>query len=71
MTGTAAAAAVTAAAPAAPAMAAGSDKRKAAEAGLEAGPAKKAAAGKLAVNPKRVRELRKGAVQGDGPVVYW
>jgi hypothetical protein len=68
MTGTAAAATAATAAAAPPA---GSDKRKASEAGLDAGPAKKAAGGKLAVNPKRVRELRKGAVQGDGPVVYW
>ena len=46
------------------------DKRKA-EAALEGGPAKKAAPGKLAVHPKRVRELRKGAVEGSGPVIYW
>ena len=25
----------------------------------------------LKVNPKRVRELRKGVVEGDGPVIYW
>lgn len=47
-----------------------SDKRKAEEA-LEGGPAKKAAIWPLAVNPKRVRELRKGAVDSDGPVIYW
>lgn len=45
------------------------------EGGAEAGPSKKAAAGggggKPTVNPKRVRELRKGAVEGSGPVVYW
>lgn len=25
----------------------------------------------LAVNPKRVRELKGGAISGDGPVIYW
>lgn len=43
-------------------------KRKAEEA-VE-GPAKKAAPGPLAVNPKRVREL-KGGKPGPGPVIYW
>jgi hypothetical protein len=49
------------------------EKRKAEEA-LEGGPAKKAAPSgdkPLSVNPKRVRQLRKGAAQGDGPVIYW
>lgn len=48
------------------------EKRKAEEA-LEGGPAKKAAPSDkpLSVNPKRVQQLRKGAAQGDGPVIYW
>lgn len=49
----------------------GADDKRKAEEGLEGGPAKKAAATKLAVHPKRVRELRKGAVEGSGPVIYW
>lgn len=46
-------------------------KRKA-EAEAGAGPSKRAqpAGGRLAVNPKRVRELRPGAVQ-KGPIIYW
>ncbi|PRW61487.1 CPD photolyase isoform B [Chlorella sorokiniana] len=59
-----------AATPAAAAAMGADDKRKAEE-GLEGGPAKKVAAAKLAVHPKRVRELRKGAVEGSGPVIYW
>ncbi|KAI3433882.1 hypothetical protein D9Q98_003684 [Chlorella vulgaris] len=51
-------------------MSADGDKRKAAEA-LEAGPSKKAATKLLAVNPRRMHELRKGAVEGEGPVIYW
>ena len=47
----------------------GEDKRKA-EGSPEGGPAKKAAPAK-SVNPKRVRELRRGAVDGSGPVIYW
>lgn len=48
------------------------DKRKAEEA-LEGAPAKKGAPGDkpLSVNAKRVRQLRRGAAQGDGPVIYW
>ncbi len=60
-----------AAAPAAAAAAMGADDKRKAEEGLEGGPAKKAAAAKLAVHPKRVRELRRGAVEGSGPVIYW
>lgn len=60
-----------AAAPPAAAAAMGADDKRKAEEGLEGGPAKKAAADKLAVHPKRVRELRKGAVEGSGPVIYW
>ena len=44
-------------------------KRKAAEASEEGG-AKRAAPGTHTVNPKRIRELRAGAV-GPGPVLYW
>lgn len=47
------------------------DGKRPLEGGAEGGPAKKAAGGKPAVNPKRVRELRKGAVEGSGPVIYW
>lgn len=47
------------------------DKRKAEGAPEGAGPSKKANPSKLEINPKRVRELRKGAVQGQGPVIYW
>lgn len=47
------------------------EKRKAEGAPDGAGPSKKTAPSKLEVNPKRVRELRKGAVQGQGPVIYW
>ena len=44
-------------------------KRKAKEA-AEDGGAKRAAPGNKLVNPKRVRELKAGAV-GDGPVLFW
>ena len=44
-------------------------KRKAAAVSEEGG-AKRAAPGTHTVNPKRVRELRGGAV-GHGPVLYW
>lgn len=57
---------------AAPAAAMGADDKRKAEGAPEgAGPSKKAAPSKLEVNPKRVRELRKGSVQGQGPVIYW
>lgn len=47
-------------------------KRKAEGEAAEAAPAKKASGPKppAGVNPKRVRELRPGAVQ-KGPVIYW
>jgi hypothetical protein len=47
------------------------DKRKAEEAAP--GPSTKKASGPLAlaVNPKRVRELKPGPVTGTGPVIYW
>lgn len=44
------------------------NKRRAEEA--LGGPAKKAAPAPAGVNPRRVRELRPGAV-GSGPVIYW
>ena len=50
----------------------GDGDKRTAEGAAEGGPAaKKAATVKLAVNPKRVRELRRGAVAGEGPVIYW
>lgn len=48
----------------------GAAKRKADAGPQEGGPSKKAATARP-VNPKRVRELRRGAVEGDGPVIYW
>lgn len=57
-----------AAAAAADSMASGEGKR-ALEGGAEGGPSKKAAPAK--VNPKRVRELKKGKAEGSGPVIYW
>jgi len=47
------------------------EKRRAQAAAECPPPSKKVASGKGDVNPQRVRELRPGAVEGSGPVIYW
>lgn len=46
------------------------DGKRKAEESAEAGPAKRAPGVKPGVHPKRIRELKPGAVQ-QGPVIYW